>query len=143
MSDEQLRDSDGHPLLGVDEVAELAGVEPSTIRFYNAEANKHREEGTVTEFDLPEPVKRVKRRITRSDGRPVGVWTPVWREDAITAWLGNKRGPGGRVILRGGQPPENTELGCGRGRVQVRGGGRGVHQRVPCAAATAQVPSHR
>ena len=98
-------DEHGKPLLYIEEVAKRAGVACSTVRTYNAEAHRRRLENTSTDFDLPEPFDRVKRIITKRDGKPVTVWTPVWREADIETWLGYKRGPRGKVILEGGNRP--------------------------------------
>ncbi|MFG3287289.1 helix-turn-helix transcriptional regulator [Streptomyces sp. NPDC048179] len=61
------------PLLDMDEVAELIGVRPGTLRTYNSRANQRRAAGIATDADLPEPDK--------SFGR-----TPSWRKSKIEQW---------------------------------------------------------
>lgn len=85
----QMRAADGMRLLFTDEVAELAGVRRESIRQYNAKHGPRR--------TLPEPVDKVLRDYIKSDGKPVAVWTPVWREDEILAWIaGRARGKDGK-----------------------------------------------
>lgn len=61
------------PLLEMNDVAALIGVEPATLRTYNSRAKKRREEGIATKADLPEP--------DRTWGR-----TPSWRRSTIERW---------------------------------------------------------
>lgn len=85
---EQLFDTDGTRLLFTDQIAELTGLKWETIRQYNAIRRRRRKPHQKTDANLlPPPVKKVKRAYTKSDGKPVAVWTPVWREDQIRAWM--------------------------------------------------------
>jgi predicted DNA-binding transcriptional regulator AlpA len=61
------------PLLDMDEVAELIGVRPATLRTYNSRANQRREAGIATAADLPEP--------DRTWGR-----SPSWKLSTIERW---------------------------------------------------------
>jgi hypothetical protein len=93
--DPPLRTVDGMLLLFTEEVAELAGVAKSTIRWYNAAAATARRTGQPPLFPAPEPQK-VRRTTFKSDGHPVTAPTPVWREDVIVYWLTHRLGPGGK-----------------------------------------------
>ncbi|MEU2426928.1 hypothetical protein ABZ619_38950 [Streptomyces sp. NPDC007851] len=61
------------PLLEMDEVAALIGVEPATMRTYNSRAKRRRAAGTATPADLPEP--------DRMWGK-----TPSWYRSTIERW---------------------------------------------------------
>jgi hypothetical protein len=50
--------------------------------------------------DFPPHLKKVRRTTIKSNGAPVTVNTPVWREDRIDLWLANRKGPGGRPVNR-------------------------------------------
>jgi hypothetical protein len=47
---------------------------------------------------MPVAARRVWRTVTKADGRPVVVMSPLYREDEIKAWLSRKRGPGGKPV---------------------------------------------
>lgn len=36
---------------------------------------------------MPQTVKKVRRTMTKADGKPLVVWSPLWREDQIRTWL--------------------------------------------------------
>lgn len=94
---ERYLDDDGTLLLFMEDVADRAGVKPSTIKVYNSVSSTARFKGEWTVSDLPKPHSYVRRKVARKDGRRITVTGPVWREDAINLWLENRRGPGGRT----------------------------------------------
>jgi hypothetical protein len=96
---EEYRDSDGTRLLLPEEVAARCSppVDPGTIRKYNADAKRLRKQHRWTVHDLPKPRRHVNRRIVKGNGRQGGTRSPLFREDEISVWLVNRRGPGGRV----------------------------------------------
>jgi hypothetical protein len=60
-------------LLTLDEVADLIGVAPRSIRVYHQRASNRRRAGKATDTDMPAPESQFGR-------------TPVWSRAAITAW---------------------------------------------------------
>ena len=93
-----IEDEDGTPLLFTEEVAALAGVKVTTMRATATAANRKRRRGEATEYEMPVAARRVWRTVTKADGRPVVVMSPLYREDEIKAWLSRKRGPGGKPV---------------------------------------------
>jgi len=108
MSEMSVTNADGTTtrLLYMDEIARRAGVKPESIRAYNAAGRKARRSRRGALGDMPAYAKRVRRTVERNDGVRVVVNTPVWREDEITHWLANRRGPGGRIKAAPPQPPQ-------------------------------------
>lgn len=63
----------GENLLTLDEVAELIGVAPRSIRVYHQRASNRRRAGKATDTDMPAPADQFGR-------------TPVWTRDSIQEW---------------------------------------------------------
>lgn len=36
---------------------------------------------------MPKPARKVRRTMTKADGKPLVVWSPLYREDHVMAWL--------------------------------------------------------
>jgi hypothetical protein len=106
--DPPLRDADGTLLLFTEEVARRAGVKVATIRHHNTSARRARRNGRPAHF--PAPARLVRRTTVKEDGQPLTVTTPVWREDAIEAWLGNRLGPGGRPRTPARETPRHNHM---------------------------------
>jgi hypothetical protein len=87
----RLQADDGEPLLFMDDLERLTGCTNGSIRHYNTLAARARSDGTATPSHMPAPFAKVKRTTTRGDGKPLTVWTPVWRQDQILAWITIRR----------------------------------------------------
>lgn len=88
MSDgDVLHDDDGTRLLLMSDIGELTGWKIETIKQYSTAGNRARLEGTAGPKDMPAAVRKVKRTMTKADGKPLAVWSPLWREDQIRNWL--------------------------------------------------------
>lgn len=49
---------------------------------------ERRRNGYVAQLKImPKYVKKVRREMTKADGKPLVVWSPLWRQDHIDAWL--------------------------------------------------------
>jgi len=94
--DPPLRTDSGERLLFTQDVARMAGVKPETIRHHDTSARRARRNRQPAHF--PAPAAYVRRTIYKSDGQPLTVITPVWREKAIKEWVRNRLGPGGRPL---------------------------------------------
>lgn len=71
-------------------IAELIGVEASTVHIYHKRAMRNRREGTVKAWDLPEPDATFGN-------------SPVWLVKTIEAWIPTRPRPGAH-----GRTPGNT-----------------------------------
>lgn len=120
-------DTDGTPLLFVDDIEQLTGWKNATLRHYSTAGKRARESGKVpknygrliekhaaamSSLDeaiaadadsgpavkrvaaceaqlrlMPPSVKKVRRTLTKANGDPLVVWSPLWREDHVHAWL--------------------------------------------------------
>lgn len=115
---EEYFDTDGTPLLFVDQIEQLTGWKNATLRHYSTAGKRARTEARVSkdysrlmvryaiavegiggadsrkakalEAELrlmPAPVKKVRRTLLKANGEPLTVWSPLWRQDHISAWL--------------------------------------------------------
>lgn len=83
----EMRDSDGEPLLFMDDIEKMTGWERETVKHYATTGRRARREQRATARDMPEESARVRRQIVKGDGKPLVVITSVWRRDRILAWL--------------------------------------------------------
>lgn len=81
------RNPDSGPLLFMSDIEQLTGWKNDTVKHYSTASARHREAGTATDWDMPAPVRKVRRKLIKSDGQPLVVWTPQWRSADILAWL--------------------------------------------------------
>jgi hypothetical protein len=91
----QLVAADGTPLLLMTDIERLTGWSHETVKQYASKGNRARSENRATVKDMPAAVSRVKVQMTKSNGDPLVVWTSLYRQDEIIAWLdarGVKRG---------------------------------------------------
>lgn len=84
---EEVADGQTARLLFMADIAAIAGLRESTVRHYNAAARKARRLHKETPHHMPAAHRKVRRELTKGDGKPLVVWTPVWRETDILPWL--------------------------------------------------------
>jgi len=80
-------DKDGEPLLFASDVEAITGWRNETIRHYATAGQRARRERKSTPKHMPKMVKKVRRTLTKSNGDPLVVWSPLWRQDHIGRWL--------------------------------------------------------
>jgi hypothetical protein len=103
---EQFYADDGTRLLFYEDIAERSAargnpLKVDTLHQYHRTAEAARLNGE--EGNFPAPEMRVRKMVTRRDSRKVATIAPVWREDKIDHWIGNRLGPGGRPRSELGQ----------------------------------------
>lgn len=77
----------GEQNLFTEDIERLTGWKNETVRHYVTAGNRARREGTATDRDMPASVDRIRRELTKGNGKPLAVWTPVWRKTDILRWL--------------------------------------------------------
>lgn len=82
----------GDKLIFMEDIERMTGWSNETVRHYASSARRARREGNVGPEHMPEEVDKVRRELTKSDGRPLVVWTPRWREQDIIRWLAARGG---------------------------------------------------
>jgi hypothetical protein len=80
-------DRDGERLLFITDICTMTGWKETTVIHYNTQAARARDHGMASEKDMPKPVDKVRRRMTKGNGKPLIVNTPVWRDVEVRAWL--------------------------------------------------------
>lgn len=84
---QQLRAEDGTPLLLMTDIERMTGWSHETVKQYASKGARSRREGTATGKDMPAAVDRVRVQMAKANGDPLVVWTSVYRQDEILAWL--------------------------------------------------------
>lgn len=95
-------------LLYTADIAAIAGWEEATVRHYNSVARKARRLRKDTPHHMPNPARKVRRRLIKANGKPLVVWTPVWRETDILPWLIVKLGSDEALARMAAYPREPT-----------------------------------
>lgn len=73
--------------LWTEEVAELAGLTPTSVRVKASQSKAKSDRGALKPSDLPLPYDRAPREVNKRGGGTRTVLSPRWRRVDILAWL--------------------------------------------------------
>jgi hypothetical protein len=69
------------------DIEQMTGWTIETVKHYVTDGRRARREGKITSKHMPPEHSQVRRTLEKSDGKPLVVYTPVWRDDVIRNWL--------------------------------------------------------
>lgn len=95
-------------LLWTEDVAELTGLSPTSVRVKLSQAGRRRQAGDHRPSDLPAPDGYPLRTVATRGGGTRQIPSPQWKRSTIEAWLPRRRGRGNPRF--GAKPLEG---GCG------------------------------